>query len=84
MDDFRDQGCELKILEGWQPITLEEALRLNPDRKMRCPVCHGRVSARPAEANGMAAHFEHLVVHSGCYLHEAFDGNPRPYPKALR
>ena len=84
MDDLRDQGCELKIREGWQPITLEDALGLNPDRKMRCPVCHGRVSAHPAEANGMAAHFEHVVFHSGCHLLEAFDGNPRPHLKALR
>jgi len=84
MADIRETDCELKIRDGWQPITLEEALRLNPNRIKRCPVCHGRVRADQAGKNGMVAHFEHFQPHPGCYLGDAFDGNPRPHPRALK
>jgi hypothetical protein len=73
--------CELKVFGGWQPITLEEALGLHPDRIKRCPVCHGRVRARQAE-NGVGALVEHYITDPGCYLVEAFDGNPRPHRRA--
>jgi hypothetical protein len=83
MADILETGCELWIREGWQPITLEEALGLNPRRMMRCPVCHGRVRAVGAD-NGILAHFEHFECHSGCYREATFDGNPSPHPKSLR
>lgn len=76
--------CELRVLEGWQPITLEEALKLAPSQIKRCPVCHGRVRARQAGKDGAVAHFEHYERHLGCYLLDDFDGNPRPHPKALK
>jgi hypothetical protein len=84
MDDIAETHCELKILEGWQPITLDEALSLHPDRVKRCPVCHGRVRAHKAGDDGAAARFEHVQTHLGCYLASDFDGNPRPHRKALR
>jgi len=84
MDGLHDQICELKIREGWQPIRLEEALQLHSDRKMRCPVCHGRVDACSADMNGNTTHFKHRISDPGCYLVEAFDGNPRPHRKALK
>jgi hypothetical protein len=84
MDDLRETGCELRILQGWEPITLEEALKLHPDRVKRCPICHGRVRAQKAADDGMVARFEHFEVHPGCYLESAFDGNPRPHRKALK
>src|ERR1700722_16783168 len=74
MDRLHDPICELKIREGWQPIRLEEALQLHSDRKMRCPVCHGRVDACSADMNGNTAHFKHRISDPGCYLVEAFDG----------
>jgi hypothetical protein len=84
MGDSCETICELKIRDGWQPITLEEALRLNTNRIKRCPVCRGRVRAYQAAKNGIAAHFEHFQPHSGCYLIDTFDGNPRLHPRALK
>jgi hypothetical protein len=84
MADFQETECELRIQQGWQPITLADALRLAPSRVKRCPVCHGRVRANQAGTDGMAAHFEHYEIHPGCYLADAFDGNPRPHRKALK
>jgi hypothetical protein len=82
MADIRETGCELKIRGGWQPITLDEALQLAPSRIKRCAICHGQVRAH-AGTDGMVAHFEHFKLHPGCYLGDAFDGNPRPHLKAL-
>ena len=84
MADSGETCCELRVREGWQPITLDEALRLHPTRIKRCPVCHGKVRAHQAGDNGMVAHFEHFEVHAGCYLASDFDGNPRPHRKALK
>jgi hypothetical protein len=84
MANLPDQGCELRVREGWQPITLEEALALHPSRIKRCPICHGQVRAHQAAHNGMMAHFEHVELHPGCYLGSDFDGNPRPHRKALK
>jgi hypothetical protein len=83
MSDVAETSCELRVSGWWQPTTLDEALELNPDRLMRCPVCHGRVRARHAE-NGVAAHFEHYIADPGCYLVDGFDGNPRPHRRALK
>jgi hypothetical protein len=60
-----ETSCELKVFGGWQPITLEEALRLHPSRVKRCPVCHERVRTHKAGDNGMAAHFEHYERNPG-------------------
>jgi hypothetical protein len=84
MADLRDIHCELRIFEGWQPITLDQALSLPPSRIKRCPVCFGRVRAHQANPDGTVAYFEHFELHLGCYLAEAFDGNPRPHRKALK
>lgn len=83
MDDVDKTVCEIRVLEGWQPISLELALRLGPSRKLRCPICHGRVRVVRAGRDG-AAHLEHVVHHRGCHLEEDFDGNPRPHPKAIK
>jgi hypothetical protein len=84
MDDLPNESCELRIIEGWEPISLADALLLAPSRVKRCPVCHGRLRAHQADSDGMAAHFEHFELHLGCYLVDAFDGNPRPHRKALK
>jgi hypothetical protein len=84
MDDLPNESCELRIIEGWEPISLADALLLAPSRVKRCPVCHGRLRAHQADSDGMAAHFEHFELHLGCYLADAFDGNPRPHRKALK
>jgi hypothetical protein len=84
MDNLRETGCELKVPGGWLPITLDEALRLNPTRLKRCPVCQGQVRAHNASDEGRVAHFEHFHLHLGCYLGDDFDGNPRPHQKALK
>ena len=82
MADISEATCELRIQGGWQPITLDDAMRLSIHRVTRCPICHGRVRAN--NGNGAVAHFEHIELHLGCYLVDAFDGNPRPHPKALK
>jgi hypothetical protein len=84
MADLPKESCELRSIEGWQPISLADALRLAPSRVTRCPVCHGRVRAHQADIDGMVPHFEHYQLHAGCYLADAFDGNPRPHRKALK
>jgi hypothetical protein len=83
MNQPMEASCELRVVGGWQPITLDEALQLNQDRVKRCPVCHGRVRARQTE-EGASARFEHYVLDTGCYLIEGFDGNPRPHRRALK
>jgi hypothetical protein len=84
MAEILENGCDLKVREGWQPISLEEALRLPPTRIKRCPVCQGQVRAHKTGIDGTVAHFEHFKLHPGCYLGDAFDGNPRPHRKALK
>jgi hypothetical protein len=84
MADLRDIHCELKIFEGWQPITLNQALSLPQSRIKRCPFCFGQVRALQASTEGAVAYFEHFEPHLGCYLAETFDGNPRPHRKALK
>lgn len=74
--------CDLKIRGAWQAITLEQALRLDKGRLMRCPECHGRVKAHSAGRDGMAAHFEHRENNPGCTLGYNFDGTQRVHRKA--
>jgi hypothetical protein len=83
MADIRETDCELKIRDGRQPISFEEALEVKRHRIMRCPVCHGQVRAIEA-VNGLVAHLEHFQPHPGCYLGDTFDGNPRLHPRALK
>ena len=74
--------CELKIKGTWQAITLDQALRLDKGRLMRCPECHGRVRAHSAGRDGMSAHFEHRENNPGCYLGYNFDGVKRKHRKS--
>jgi hypothetical protein len=63
MAEVRDDTCEVKVGGAWTLITMEDALKLDADKKKRCPACHGRVRAFHASINGMRAHFEHYVAH---------------------
>ena len=84
MTEISENGCEIKVAGYWQPITLNDALSLYPNRQKRCPVCHGQVRAHNADKTGMVAHFEHFVLDPGRYLVDSFDGNPRLHRRALK
>lgn len=47
MAEVQDK-CELELKGKWTLLTIEEALRLDPDRGFRCPECWGAV--RPHKA----------------------------------
>ncbi|MDI3562539.1 hypothetical protein [Bradyrhizobium sp. Arg816] len=74
---------ELWVRNGWQAISLDEALRLDKDRKKRCPECHGQVRVHAAGTNGQAAHFEHYENNPGCRFGHNFDGTKRMHRKRL-
>jgi hypothetical protein len=83
MAEVRDDTCEVKVGGAWTLITIEDALRLDADKKKRCPACHGRVKAFHASINGMRAHFEHHVAHPGCPRGDSYSGTPSPHPEPL-
>ncbi|WP_146606155.1 hypothetical protein [Mesorhizobium kowhaii] len=77
--------CEMESGIGvWAPIEVYQALELNPDRRKRCPECHGAVRAHREGNNGMRAHFEHIEGHDGCSLKpRTFSGTKSMHPDAL-
>jgi hypothetical protein len=82
MKDGEQRYCEIKVKGYWERVAIEQALLLSPDRRMRCPICHGRVQI--GAKNSAEAVIEHHDKSPGCYLTEEFDGNPRPHPKAMK
>jgi hypothetical protein len=84
MADIHETSCEIKVFGGWQPITLDEALRSHPSRLKRCPVCHGQVRAHAAGKDGIIARFEHFQRNPGCYLVPGIPGaKTAPFDAAL-
>jgi hypothetical protein len=83
MAEVRDDTCEVRIRREWTRVTIDDALRLDADKVMGCPACHGRVKAFHASTNGMRAHFEHYVAHPGCPKGDSFSGASSPHPEPL-
>jgi hypothetical protein len=83
MAEVRDDSCEVRIRREWTCVTIDDALRLDANKVMRCPACHGRVKAFHASTNGMRAHFEHYVAHPGCPRGDLFSGASSPHPEPL-
>jgi hypothetical protein len=67
----------------WEKIDIAEALPIRSEYRMRCCECRGRVRAHREASNGMRAHFEHCVAHSGCSLSTKFSGTHSPHPDAV-
>jgi hypothetical protein len=63
MPDVDETHLELKVCQGWEPITRELALRLAPNSIIRCPICRGRVRTAEHAGSNVTAHFEHVVHH---------------------
>lgn len=82
---MENDTCELQVSGGWSPITIYQALELNPDKVKRCPECLGQVNAHQASVDGiMRAHFEHRRAHDGCSLKpRTFSGVRALHPDAL-
>lgn len=73
--------AEIEFLGSWEPITIEEALKVSRRRIIRCPKCHQRLSVHKARADGRSrAHFEHWPNSGGCV--EAGAGGARDEPRA--
>jgi hypothetical protein len=76
--------CEMWANKSWVEVSIEDALRrYDPDRRKRCPECHGQVRAHKSGDDGMKAHFEHFVAHKGCSKSVAFNGMQSRHPKAI-
>ena len=76
--------CEAKTAEGWQNVRVEDAKRLLPGTLLRCPSCHGRVSAHGAFAADRYPYFAHRRPHDGCpYYTKRYSGTPSLHPEAL-
>lgn len=82
--ELTDVAAELVLKGQWQTITLEQALRLDKSRRMRCPECHWQVKAHAVGKNGQRPHMEHETRNSGCSRGDCFDGTRRMHPKALK
>jgi len=78
-------SCEVKVGKDWVIVPIDKALGLHPDRIKRCPECHGRVRAHKTSVDGMRAHFEYFVAHTGCSRSRSvpFSGESTPHPKAI-
>jgi hypothetical protein len=84
MAEVRNDTCEVKVHRVWTEVTIDKALWLDAYKVMRCPACHGRVTAIEASTtNGMPAHFEHVVPHTGCPRDDSYSGIPSPHPQPL-
>ncbi len=68
---------------AWEKISIAEALPIRSEYLMRCCECHGRVRAHRLANNGMRAHFEHRVAHSGCGLSTKYSGTDSLHPGAI-
>jgi hypothetical protein len=75
---------ELWVKGGWLPITLEQALRLDSGRCMRCVECKGQTRAHKAGKDGQRAHIEHFHRNPGCSRGDCFGGVFALHPRALR
>jgi hypothetical protein len=78
-------ACEIKGRDGeWQRISIEAALGMDRFALMRCPSCHGRLSAHKLGTTGQRAHFEHWIMHPGCPLKAGtYCGTPSQHPEPL-
>ena len=76
--------AELWTRSSWVSITIDEAVSLHKERRLRCPECYGRVRPHREGVNAMKAHFEHYEAHPGCSLGHCFDGNRRPHRKTCK
>ncbi len=75
--------CELWANNRWNVISIDLGRRLPPERRMRCPECHGRVRFHKEGKNGETAHFEHSERNAGCSKGDCFDGTPRRHRRPL-
>jgi len=57
--------CEVRTIEGWTVIGIEEYLKLG-HKGGRCEECKKPVRAHKRSVNGMAAHFEHWERNRSC------------------
>jgi hypothetical protein len=75
--------CEIQSGGKWVRLGIDEAVT-ELGLKMRCPECGGAVRPHREAVNGMRAHFEHELGHSGCSLSHAYHGVRSRHPKPLR
>jgi len=75
--------CEVWRGNRWEEIDIDKALPIRSEYLMRCCECHGRVRAHRLADNGMRAHFEHRVAHSGCGLSTKYSGTDSLHPDAI-
>lgn len=75
--------CDVWRGNRWEEIDITEALPIRSEYLLRCCECHGRVRAHRQANNGMPAHFEHRVAHSGCGLSTKYSGKGSLHPDAV-
>ena len=68
---------------SWEPISIDKALGLHPERVKRCSECHGQVRAHKLGTTDQRAHFEHFRAHEGCSRSVEYAGTLSRHPKAI-
>ena len=75
--------CEVWRGSQWEKVDIVSALPIRSEYLMRCCECKGRVRAHREGINGMRAHFEHRIVHSGCSRSTKYIGTDTLHPDAI-